>query len=82
MTMNEETQSPQEDTWETQEVINFLINDEDCWNYLKNKRAHSIRSFVREEKAAPPGLYESIRGEPGATWRNVNWTSVAAALKE
>lgn len=76
------TTTQPEETWETQEVINWLINDEDCYNALKNRPAWKIYNFVRKDRSAPQGLYESFATPPKSKWSDVNWKEVAEALKE
>jgi hypothetical protein len=68
-------------TWETQEVIDFLINDEICYCNLKNKSARFIHTYVSAGNA-PQGLYDSFAEPPKSYWKDVDWNEVADSLKE
>ena len=52
-----------EENWETQEVINWLLNDEYAYTTLRNRTARYIEQWVKEENA-PQGLYESYNAPP------------------
>lgn len=71
-----------EDNWETQEVINHLINDEDAYKATKNKNARWIRQYVVTYHLAPADLYESFSQPPKSRWKDVDWSAVEAACKE
>lgn len=70
-----------EENWETQEVINWLINDEDAYSALYNKSARYIEQWVKEENA-PQGLYESFNIPPQSSFQAVDWDAVEEALAE
>lgn len=71
-----------EETWETGEVISWLINDEGCYDILFRKDAKRIRAFVVDEHGAPEGLYESMDSPPASKWSDVDWDAVEEALAE
>ena len=70
-----------EETWETQEVINWLINDEFSYTALHNRTAHYIEQWVKEENA-PQGLYDSFNTPPQSSFQDVDWNAVEEALEE
>ena len=70
-----------EENWETQEVINWLINDEYAYTALRNRNARYIEQWVKEENA-PPGLYESFNTPPQSSFQAVDWDAVEEALAE
>lgn len=69
-----------EETWETEEVIRWLINDEEAYNQLSNASASEIERYVVTDHLAPAGLYDSFNAPPPSTWKSVDWDSVAEAL--
>ena len=75
---NEEERSASSSTWETEEVITWLSNDEAAWSAVKGRDAREIEQWVKQENA-PGGLYTSFR-RPPASLTNVDWEEVAAAL--
>jgi hypothetical protein len=68
-----------EDNWETQEVINWLVNDEDAWRNAPDRSASQLKQWVLSGNA-PAGLYESFLSPPVSSFENVNWKSVIEAL--
>jgi hypothetical protein len=70
-----------EENWETQEVINWLTNDEFSYEALRNRTARYIEQWVKEENA-PQGLYESFNSPPQSSFQNVDWNAVEEALEE
>ena len=70
-----------EEIWETQEVINWLINDEYSYRALYNKSARYIEQWVEEENA-PQGLCESFNTPPQSSFQAVDWVAVEEALAE
>lgn len=64
------------DQWETDEVINWLINDEGCYIACSGERATMIERFVRQGYA-PPGLYDQLSK---ADLSRVDWDAVEDAL--
>jgi hypothetical protein len=74
-------QENKEENWETQEVINWLINDEYAYGALYNKSARYIEQWVKEENA-PQGLYEAFNAPPQSSFRDVDWNAVEEALAE
>ncbi len=71
-----------EETWETEEVIRWLINDEGAYTRLTNARAREIKRYVVTDHRAPQGLYDAFNTPPRSTWSSVNWNAVAQALAE
>lgn len=69
-----------EKTWETQEVINWLINDEGTYYTLLGEHATSIWRYVTQGYA-PQGLYDSFKAEKGS-FGAVDWDTVEEALHE
>jgi hypothetical protein len=65
-------------SWETQEVINFLVNDERCYNELSDEDEFTIEEFVRRGDA-PEGLYQMFQYE-NASFDSVDWAEVADSL--
>jgi hypothetical protein len=65
-------------SWETQEVINFLVNDEGCYNELSDEDEFTIEEFVRRGNA-PEELYKMFQYEK-ASFDNVDWAEVADSL--
>ena len=72
---------PTQDTWETQEVINWLINDEQAYQETLGMSATSLKRYVVEEHRAPQGLYDSFNSPPRSSWSKVDWQAVALAVK-
>lgn len=72
----------EQDNWETQTVIDCLINDEYCYKETLNKAAHLIKRFVLEERQAPQGLYDSFNQPPKSSFEDVDWYAVEAACEE
>lgn len=70
----------EEDTWETQEVIDWLINNEGYWHILYGTDPDYIREFITVEKDGPEGLYESFVRHTG-NFNLVDWKVVAQALE-
>ena len=70
-----------EENWETQEVINWLINDEYAYTALCNRSARYIEQWVKEENA-PQGLYDSFNTPPQSSFQDVDWNAVEEALEE
>ncbi len=68
-------------TWETDEVINWLTNDETSYDALLNKSAKEIKEYVLTEQA-PAGLYESFNRPPQSSFDAVDWEEVANSLEE
>lgn len=66
-----------EENWETQEVIAWLINDEYCYTEALGEDADTIEAFVREGNA-PPGLYASLDQEKSSL-DYVDWDAVEQA---
>lgn len=71
----------QEENWETQEVINWLVNDEYSYRALYNKSAGYIEQWVKEENA-PSGLYEAFNSPPRSSFQAVDWDAVEEALTD
>ena len=70
-----------EENWETQEVINWLSNDEFSYTALRNRTARYIEQWVKEENA-PQGLYDSFNTPPQSSFQDVDWNAVEEALEE
>ncbi len=70
-----------EDNWETQEVINWLTNDEGAYYDCGDESADFIEDYVRKGNA-PQGLYESFDRPPQSSFDSVNWESVAESLED
>lgn len=70
-----------EENWETQEVINWLINDEYAYTALRNRSARYIEQWVKAENAAP-GLYEAFNTPPQSSFQSVDWDAVEEALAD
>jgi hypothetical protein len=70
-----------QENWETQEVINHLINDESAYEATKNKSAGWIRKYVGAYHLAPADLYASFQREK-AHLKDVDWAAVEEACKE
>ena len=71
-----------EETWETQEVIDWLINDESAYLETLGMSASQLKTFVVTARRAPAGLYESFAQPPRSSWRSVDWNAVAQACKK
>ncbi len=71
-----------EETWETQEVTNWLINDEECYEALSGEDAEAIEQFVVDDRLAPAGLYAAMQEPSRSKWSDVDWEAVAEALQE
>ncbi len=69
-------------TWETQEVIRHLINDEDAYQKTLNRSAGWIKNYVVTYHRAPQDLYDSFNQPPKSKWKDVDWVAVADACKE
>jgi hypothetical protein len=69
------------DSWETQEVIQHLINDSGTYNDLIDKDADSIREYVGPYGENHPPLQESFLHE-GGNWNLVDWDEVAKSCQE
>ena len=67
------------DNWETQEVINWLVNDEDAWRNAPDTSISGLKQWVLSGNA-PAGLYESFQSPPASSFENVDWKSVLEAL--
>ena len=67
------------DNWETQEVINWLSNDEEAWRNAPDTSTRKLKQWVLERNA-PAGLYESFESPPASSFENVDWKSVLEAL--
>ena len=68
------------DSWETQEVINWLSNDESAYTELSGEDADTIERYVVQEHMAPEGLYESFDQDPPSSFEDVDWEEVAECL--
>lgn len=77
----DEDDSSMKGSWETQEVINWLINNESTWADLKGRDADEIEEWVKQGNA-PDGLYTSFRQPPGSSFDDVDWEEVAESLAE
>jgi hypothetical protein len=80
--MNTPQQESKKDSWETQEVLNWLLNDESSYDALLGKSADEIREFVVDDHSAPEGLYDSFAEPPVSSFDNVDWEEVAESLAE
>ena len=60
-----------EDNWETQEVINWIINDEGAWRYAPNSSSERLKQWVVDGNA-PAGLYESFETPPASSFDTVD----------
>lgn len=70
-----------DENWETQEVIRFLINDDVSYQTLKRMSAEDIHEWVVYELFAPAGLYESFDRYPRSNFEDVDWEAVARSLQ-
>ena len=68
-----------EDNWETQEVINWLVNDEDAWRSAPDRSSRQLKQWVLDGNA-PAGLYEAFKSPPESSFEKVDWKSVLEAL--
>ena len=67
--------------WETEEVINWLINDEGAYFEVLGREADDIRAWVLAGNA-PQGLYDSFLQEPYSSFDDVEWETVAEYVEE
>ena len=51
------------DNWETQEVINWLVNDENAWRSAPDTSVSKLKQWVLDGNA-PSGLYELFQSPP------------------
>lgn len=65
--------------WDTYEVINWLINDEEAWNTLQGWDAEAIKEWVIKRNA-PQGLYDSFHQPPLSSLEAVDWKRIAEAI--
>ena len=65
--------------WETQEVINWLMNDEDAWCSAPDTSVRRLKQWVLDGNA-PAGLYEAFESSPKSSFDEVDWKSVLEAL--
>lgn len=66
--------------WETEEVIKWLINDENAYTELRGMSASAIKQWVLQENA-PAGLYKAFKTPPTSSFNNVDWNEVAESLE-
>lgn len=81
-TLIDYVQEKQEDTmnWETQEVINHLINDPgECLNEIMGMSPKEIEQWVKQGNA-PDQLYKSFHRSPVSSFNDVDWDEVAEAV--
>lgn len=81
ITYANEDESVTKENWETQEVIQWLINDASVWNVLRGQDVKDIEDWVKQGNA-PDGLYRSFREPPVSSLNQVDWQAVAESLAE
>lgn len=67
-------------SWETEEVINTIINDQASYSYYRRASAADIQEGVQNNKLAPPWLYQSFKRFNG-NWNLVDWNVVAQHVR-
>jgi hypothetical protein len=67
-------------TWETRELIRWLVNDP-ALSTLKGMTAEELE---REVKAghAPAGFYKSFQKDPPSSYDDIDWQDVAERLND